>query len=122
MKVSLIRGLAAAAIAVGGLVPLATPASAASISFSFGAPTRHAQMHQGRQAFQVCRTKYRVSWWNGKPRRVPVGTQCHWEYPKRPVLTFRFGDNNGPKGKPYKQYQQYQQYQQYPQYQQYRSY
>ena len=120
MKVSFIRGLAAAAIAVGGFAPLATPASAASLTFSFGAPTRHAEMHMGRQAFQVCRTKYRVAWWGGMPHRIPVGTDCHWEYPAKPILTFKFG---GPNGQPqYKHYQQYPQYNQHPQYNQYRSY
>jgi hypothetical protein len=108
MKRTLIGGLAAAALAVGGLAPLATPAAAASITFSFGAPTRHAQMHMGRQAFQVCRTKYRVSWWGGKPHRVPVGTDCYWEYPRKPILTFKFGNqNNGPKHKQYNQYRSY---------------
>jgi hypothetical protein len=109
MKRALMSGFAAAAIAVGGLVPLATPASAASVTFSFGAPTRSAQQyHMGRQAYQVCRTKYRVSWWGGKPHRVPVGTDCHWEYPKQPTLTFRFGDqNNGAKFK-FQQNQPYQ--------------
>jgi hypothetical protein len=112
MKASLINGLAAAAIAVGGLAPLATPASAAGVTFSFGAPTRHSEMHMGRQAFQVCRTKYRVSWWGGKPHRIPVGNECTWEYPNKPVLTFKFGGQNddGPRYRQYNQYNQFRPY------------
>lgn len=75
-------GLAAVGLAVVSSVSLSAPASAASLSFTFGPNVSHSMWHNGRRAIQVCRTRYE---WRHH-RKVAVGTVCHWTYPKRPSM------------------------------------
>lgn len=88
LRTTLIGGTFGAIIATLGVTGVAPAASAASVDFWLGPPQRHAMMHNGRNAYEVCRTKYQ---WVKRHRhdqvyrvRVVVGQQCHWEYPPPP--------------------------------------
>ena len=92
-------GLVVATIAAASLIPSTTPASAASVRFSFGPTTSHPGFHNGRQAVQVCRTKYQWVVKYNKARKVAVGTDCRWTYASRqqryPDQRYQQPRNNG---------------------------
>lgn len=70
---TLTAGLAAIAIAAGSIA-ISAPASAASLSFTFGPDMTTYGMYHGHRHAKVCHTKYK--WQNH--RKVAVGTECHW--------------------------------------------
>ena len=79
-KKTLTGCLTAAAIAAGGVLPAATPASATGLSleFFFGSSPFVLHHHHHRGPELVCRTKFKVVWRHHKKHRVAIGKSCNW--------------------------------------------
>jgi len=71
---TLIAGLTALAIAATSAITFAAPASAATLSFTFGPNMTTYGMYHGHRHAKVCRTKYKWS----HHHKVAVGNDCHW--------------------------------------------
>jgi hypothetical protein len=72
---TLTAGLAAVALAAVSSVAVSAPASAASITFTFGPNMTTYGTYHGHRHAKICRTKYE---WHHH-HKVPVGKVCHWK-------------------------------------------